>query len=332
MRKLLCLLLVLATAGTVSAEYAKMGTAGAQFLQIGVGSKYQGMGGSSVATVNDAYAMFWNPAGLVEIENWDVSLTNVNWLLDIDLNYVAIARRFEDVGVFGISATVLSVGEQEITTVAQQDGTGENYSATSYAIGLSFARRLTNRFSFGTSVKYIGEEIGQVNARGMAFDFGTMFQTGFNSLRIGMAITNMGGDMRFSGNGLRIAYDELNGEDQNAPVSAELWTNSYNLPLTFRLGMAYDMPMNANSVVTFAGQFDHPSDAEQRGALGTQVAFSQKFFLRGGYKINYDEESLAFGGGLVTGIGGDARVLIDYAWQNFGRLESTHRFSVGFTF
>ena len=57
-----------------------------------------------------------------------------------------------------------------------------------------------------------------------------------------------------------------------------------------------------------------------------------KYFLRGGYKINYDEESLSFGGGLSTSVTNSSRLVIDYSWQDFGRLESTQRFSIGFLF
>lgn len=335
MRKLLCLIVVVALAGSAGADDTKLGAAGAQFLKIGVGSKYQGMAEASVATVNDAYAMYWNPAGLVDVENWTVGFTAVEWLTDINLNYVAVARQFEGVGAFGASVTVLSAGEQEITTIAEQDGTGQYYSATSYAIGLSFARQLTNRFAFGATAKYVGEKIGKVDSRGVAFDFGTLLYTGYNSLRLGMSITNMGPDLKFSGSDLKIAYDynDDTETDVNADrVDAELRTNPYSLPLTFRVGLAYDFEFGSKSVVTLSGDFMHPNDHEQKGSIGAQYEFAEKFFLRSGYKINYDEETLAFGGGLVADIGGETSLVIDYAWQDFGRLESTQRFSIGFTF
>ena len=164
MKKILTVILVVLLARTASAEFSKVGSAGAQFLKIGVGSRYQGMGEASVATANDIYAMYWNPAGLVEIENSAVSFTNVNWVLDINLNYVGYAHYFEDIGVFGVSASVLSMDDQEITTFEEQEGTGEFYSAYSYAMGLSFARQLTNRFAFGLTAKYVGEKIGNVGS------------------------------------------------------------------------------------------------------------------------------------------------------------------------
>jgi hypothetical protein len=322
-KKLIVLLLVLSLAGTASAELSKTGSAGAQFLKIGVGSKYQGMGEASVASVNDVYAMYWNPAGLVEVENMAVSFTNVNWLLDIDLNYVAAAKYFEDVGVFGISAAILSMDDQEITTFVEEDGTGSYYSAASYAVGITYARQLTDRFAFGGTVKYIEERIHNERARGYAFDFGTLLYTGFRSLRLGMSISNMGPNMKFTWTDLDVRYNQ---------VSSQLKTTPYDLPMLFKVGLAYDFIFGPKSLVTLSADLRHPNDNIQQGNLGAQFAYDEKFFLRGGYKLNYDEESLSLGGGLIANVSSETRLYIDYAWQDFGRLEATHKFSVGFTF
>ncbi len=332
MKKMIWLLLLLALAATTSAEFSKVGSSGAQFLEIGVGSRYQGMGEASVAVANDVYSMYWNPAGLAHVENWVVGFTNVNWILDIDLNYFGMARYFEDVGVFGMSATVLSMDDQEITTFEEQEGTGDFYSATSYALGVSYARQLTNKLAFGGTIKYISERIHNENASSFAFDFGTLMHTGFNSLRLGMSISNLGPEMEFSGSDLDIRYDELEGEGSNSPISASVKTTPYDMPMAFRVGLAYDWELGSNAVMTVASEIKHPSDMHQQGSLGTELGFSDKFFVRAGYKFRYDEEGLTLGGGLTTNISNTSSLVIDYAWQDFGRLESTQRFSVGFTF
>jgi hypothetical protein len=334
LKTLLSLIIVLALALPTWAAGLKSGTAGAQFLRIGVGSRYQGMADVGVATAGDAYAAYWNPAGLAEVDNWSLVFTNVNWLLDIDLNYFAAARRFEDVGVFATSVTVLSAGDQEITTTALdgQDGTGQYYSISSYAVGFSFARQLTHRFAFGASVKYLGEKIGEVDSRGLALDFGTLLYTGFNSLRVGMSITNMGPDMKFTGTGLKIGYDDQNGTANNTPVDGELSAQPYNLPLAFRIGLAYDLDFGPNSLVTVSAQLMDPNDGRQKATFGAEFGYQEKYFLRGGYKFQHSEETLALGAGMITPLSGDTHLVIDYAWQDFGRLESAQRFSIGFTF
>jgi hypothetical protein len=331
-RKIATLLVISLMAGTGMAEISKVGTSGAQFLKIGVGSKYQAMGEASVAVTNDVYAAYWNPAGLAEIENTAIGFTNVNWILDINLNYIALAKYFEDVGVFGVSATVLSMDDQEIYTFEQQDGTGNSYSAVSYAVGVSFARQLTSRFSFGTTVKYVGERIHKEKSEGFAFDFGTLLYTGFRSLRLGMSISNMGPELKFTGPDLGVSYDPQNGAGANQPVGAELKTTPYDLPMTFRVGAAYDIDMSPNTILTLSGELKHPNDNIQQGAFGAEFGFSEKFFLRAGHKFNYEEEGLTVGGGLATSISNGTSLVIDYAWQDLGRLQTAQRFSVGFVF
>lgn len=331
-RILTTLVLIIAVSNTSWPATSRSGSSGAQFLKIGVGSRYQGLGEASVAVVNDVYSMFWNPAGLCEIENMAVSFTSVDWLLDINLNHAAIAQNFEGVGVFGISATILSMKDQEITTFQNQDGTGETYGASSYSVGLTFARQLTDRFAFGLTTKYLGEKIYNEQSVGFAFDFGTMLYTGFRSLRLGMNISNMGPELKFTGPDLTVPYDPLGGNGSNNAIGAELKTTPYDLPLTFRFGAAYDFEFANNSMFTVATEMKHPTDQNQQGSLGFEYAYAEKFFLRSGYKFNYDEEGLTLGGGLSTNISNGTKVHIDYAWQDFGRLNSTNRFSVGFTF
>ncbi len=315
-----------------AAETSKVGMAGAQFLKIGVGAKYQALGEASVAIANDAYSMFWNPAGLAEVEGTDFAFTSVDWLLDVKLNYFGAAKAFEGVGVIGVSATMLSMDDIEITTFDNPDGTGEFYTATSYAIGASYARQLTTQFSFGGSIKFLGEKIHNATANGVALDFGTLLYTGFRSLRVGMSMSNVGSDMTFGGSDLDVNYDDRDGEGNNPGVTAQLKATPYDLPLLFRMGLAYDVQFGPKSLVTFAGEFKHPNDNEQQGSLGMQYGYSERFFLRAGQKINYAEEGLTLGGGLSLPFGESSKLTLDYAWQDFGRLASAQRFSVGISF
>lgn len=332
MRTILTVILVLGLVGSASAELSKVGSAGAQFLKIGVGSRYQAMAEASVATANDVYAMYWNPAGLVEIERSAVAFTNVNWILDINLNYVGFAKAFEDIGTFGVAATVLSMGDQEITNFDHQDGTGTSYNAHSYAISLSYARQLTAKFAFGGTVKYVGESIHQERAQGFGFDFGTLLYTGFRSLRLGMSISNMGPELEFTGPDLNVSYDPQEGQGSNPDLGASLNTSPYDMPLMFRVGLAYDLVMGPKANLLLSTELKHPSDNVEQAAFGAELGYDDHFFLRGGYKLNYEEESFTVGGGLKATVNESTNLLIDYAWQDFGRLQSTQRFSVGFSF
>jgi hypothetical protein len=312
--------------GTVmAADFTKTGSVGAQFLKIAVGSRYQGMGEASVAMVDDAYSMYWNPAGLANIDGSHVTFTNVDWITDVTLNYVSLGTRVEDFGSIGLSAALMSMGDMEVTTIDVPDGTGEMFTASSFALTAGYARFLTNRLSFGVSIKYVYEKIYRETAGGIAFDFGTQLQTGYKSLRIGMNISNLGPEMEFSG-------PDLNSTVEDGEANGNIDVDAYDLPLTFRLGVAMDFLNTVDNRWTFAVEAKHPNDNDQQAALGTEYCFQQKYFLRAGYKVNYDEQGLTFGGGVRAPLSETNDLVIDYAWSDFGRLESVHRFSVGFRF
>jgi hypothetical protein len=222
--------------------------------------------------------------------------------------------------------------DQEITDLDNQNGSGYTYSASSYSFQASYARYLTANFSFGGSIKYIGEEIYREKASGFAFDFGTLLNTGLNSLRLGMSISNMGPEMKFDGPDLDVGYDIDPTDPHQADYNSGLKTEGYDLPMSFRIGMAYDVPFGAESNLMLAVEAKHPNDNEQQGAIGAEYDWQEKFFLRGGYKINYVEEGFSFGGGLKTPLGEETELCIDYAWVDYGRFESVHRFSASVSF
>ncbi len=323
------LALILLGAGLVpAADFSRTGSVGAQFLKIAVGSRYQGMGEASVAVVNDPYSLYWNPAGLANIDAHSISFTNVDWIAGISLNYVSFATRVENIGVVGLSATLMSTGDMEITTVEQPEGTGEMFSASSFALSGGFARYLTTRLSFGLSIKYVFEKIYNESASGLGFDVGTQLHTGWRTLRIGMNISNMGTSMRFSGPDLLTSLDIENGSTPNGTANID----SYELPLTFRLGMAYDLIDDPENRLTLAVEAKHPNDNEQQAGMGTEYGFRDSYFLRAGYKLNYEDQGLTLGAGVQTEVGERTLLVIDYAWSDFNYLESVHRFSIGFNF
>ncbi|MDD4050704.1 MAG: PorV/PorQ family protein [candidate division Zixibacteria bacterium] len=330
MRKLLSVIAIaVLLAGLVDgSDFTKTGSVGAQFLKIAVGSRYQGLGEASAALVNDAYSLYWNPAGLASIEGNAVTFTNVNWVSDVALNYVAIANQVGDYGVLGFSATLLTMGDMEITTVDQPEGTGESFGSSSFALTAGFGRNLTTRLAFGISIKYIYEKIYNESSGGVAFDFGTQLHTGLRSLRIGMNIANMGPELKFSGPDLIHSLNQEGGAVSNGAISVD----GYELPLTFRLGAAYDLITDLDNRWTLAAEAKHPNDNDQQLSVGSEYAYQQKYFLRGGYKLNYDEQGLTLGAGLRSRISEQTMLVLDYAWADFGRLESVHRFSIGFTF
>lgn len=313
-------------------EFSKVGTVGAQFLKIGMGARYVGMGEASVACVNDAYAMYWNPAGLTQLSQTNLSLTNVDWIMDVQLNHVTFGKPWGDYAAFGVSLTALNMGEMEVTTVENPEGTGETFNASSYSLSLGYARKFTDRFSVGISGKYIWERISEERASGFALDFGTLFYTGFRSLRLGMNIANLGPELKVDGPELGAYYNPQPGNPNYDDVKSKLAVDPYDLPLTFRIGLAYDLIETPESKLTVSLEAKHPNDNLQQVSFGGEYLWKELFSLRGGYKFNYEEEGFTFGSGVKLKAGEKTKLDINYAWADFSRLQSVHRFSLGFEF
>jgi long-subunit fatty acid transport protein len=313
-------------------EFSRVGAVGAQFLKIGMGARYVAMGEASVACVNDAYAMYWNPAALAEISSSNLSLTNVDWISDVQLNHASFGKSLGEYSAFGVSITALSMGDMEMTTVELPEGTGEMFTASSYALAVGYARKFTDRFSAGMSGKYIWERISEETASGFAFDFGTLFYTGLKSLRLGMNISNLGPEMKLEGPELDAYHNPQPNNPNYDNVKAKLTVDPYDLPLTFRFGMAYDLVDSPESKFTVTMEAKHPNDNVQQASFGGEYSWRETFSLRGGYKFNYEEEGLTLGGGMKISAGKNTKLDISYAWADFSRLSSVHRFSLGFEF
>ena len=115
-------------------------------------------------------------------------------------------------------------------------------------------------------------------------------------------------------------------------VKAKLFLDPYDLPLTFRIGAAYNLIDSPESKFTMSMEAKHPNDNVQQASFGGEYLWKETFSLRAGYKLNYEEEGLTLGGGMKIKAGKNTKLDISYAWADFSRLSSVHRFSLGFEF
>lgn len=329
MKKTLFIVLILTSLGI--SQYSNLGTAGAQFLQIPVGARAAGMGGAVAASINDASSLFWNPSGIVNIDHADIHFTNINWFDMFDLNAMAAVYNLEGFGSLGVSFTSFGTGKIEITTEKQPNGTGRYYDAQDIAAGLTYARRLTDRFNAGITVKYVYQRIWNETAGGIAFDIGTQYTLDFNNFTIAMSMTNFGADLRFDGPDLNVTLTR----DPNLPLSrlapGRLQTEDYPLPLHFQVGVAMDVYQN--EFMKFRAGIDvaHPNDNNERIHLGGEFSFFDRIFLRGGYKYNYDVEKYSFGAGANLPAG-DTWLKFDYSYSVYDILPDVQRISLGVRF
>ncbi len=328
MKRIVILLLVFC-AGTPLLAQGNLGQSGANFLQIAVDPRGASLGGALTALTNGAEALYWNPAGAAQVENTDLLLAHTDWFLDTKLAYGGIVHNLgQDLGSIGLSVTSFYMDDEEITTVFDQDGTGEYYSAGDIAIGATYARSLTSSFSFGITVKYVQEFIWNETADQVAFDVGSVYKAEFLNIRLGMAIRNVAGKLSFSGDDIdrKIAEEKAISTDNNPRI--ERLSKEFRLPQIFQMGVAFEPMEFESSTWLVMADVNVPSDNEQRITFATEYGLNNLAFLRAAYKMNYDIGEFSFGGGLALGMFGAASRL-DYAFAEHGVLGDVHRFALG---
>ena len=331
-------ILTLLIAGSASAQkVSKVGTTAAEFLQIGVGARATATGGAFVAAVDDASALYWNPAGLAHVMGGEVLVTHSEWLADVNFDYLGATLTAGDLGTFGVSVTMLTVPDMIVRTEDRQEGTGETFGASDLAIGLSAGRAITDRFSLGFTAKFIRQQIWHASATGFAVDLGTQFRTDFfGGLTIGAALYNFGTDMRMGGRDLRTFVDpDPTQLGNNERVPANFETGAWSLPLNFQIGVSM-RPLNTRAHrLTVSADALHPSSNYESLNVGAEYAFQNRLFLRGGVQSIFLDD---VEGGLAAGIGARAPlfyggdVKIDYAYRTAGRLDGVHVVGLNVTF
>jgi len=305
----------------------KVGQSLMQFLKLEIGARPVAMGGAFSAMTGDVSCLFWNPSGLAELNGKSAFFSHTTWIADIGYNAAAVGVNFGDWGTFGISALVMDYGTFYRTVVdpslSNWDGYREEgtFTVSEYAIGLGYARRISERFSVGGQVKFVYQNLGTSTVydyvgtsfessreepnrtTAVAFDLGTVYYFGLKSLRFAMAMQNF---------------------------------SNIQTPLTFRLGVGMNImdlwsESDPDHSLDITVDALHPRDFSERLSVGAEYKFAHLLALRMGYKLNYDERDLTFGAGVTPKIG-STQLAIDYSYTRFGVFNAVHNFSLTISF
>jgi hypothetical protein len=345
MRKVFIISMVLLCgfAGIAQAQTSdRAGSIGAVFLKMDMSPRTAALGRAAVGISDDISGIFLNPVAIAHIEGNQVFFSEMEYMVDMR----ALAGVFSFPlpkhmgGRAAVHYTGFFSGDMKKTTATDIDGemTDENFSWNEFAIGVTYARAFTDKFSIGMGAKYVRTDVADFSAQTVAFDVGTMYKTGFRNLRMGMSTTNFGPDMKFHGK-----YD-------NTYISS-IWQvrlseeyGYYALPISFQVGIADEVYTAENMRVTAALDYSHPNDLAERVHIGAEFAYDEMFFIRGGFFMDMDKSDipdpvnpddtaldrfneLRFGAGVKL-----SNFNVDYAWQDLEDLESVHRIGVSAAF
>ncbi len=321
---------------TVSPQ-VKLAQTGFGFLSVSTDARATGMGEAVTTVGGTATSMFYNAAGIADMTSLvQAGVSQMTWIADIKYfsGAVAFAPFQGEYGVIGLDFTRVNYGEFKFTSVANNEqgfvdlnGYPEPYS---YALKLVYGKKLSQEFSVGGRIKYAYQNLGnslvpvynqvirdsvlttdttyqvkEYSLDVLAFDFGTIYKTGYKSLAFGMSISNFSRE---------IAYEREN----------------FQLPLTFRFGVSMNLidfvpSMADHSAFILSIDAVHPRSYSEYLNIGGEYVFMNMLALRVGYVTKQDDYGLTFGLGINK-----FGFAFDYSYISHEILNNVQRFSVSF--
>lgn len=306
MRRILHILLILVPAIGFG-QYERPGSTDAQFLKIGVSARGVALGDAYIAAVHGAEATYYNSAALPWLRNADVVFTHNQWFAGIKHEFGAGAMNFGELGTVGLSFTALYTDEMKVTTPLQPEGTGETFYAGNYRMGLSYARFLTDRVTFGLTLSYITMSLYKDFATSaVSVDIATQYVSDFRGFRFAMQISNFGSNIQYV-------------------------NESYPLPTNFTFGLSMNAVEAEDQKVLVAFSAVKPNEGKPLGQVGAEWNYQEMLFLRAGYRLNHAVATYSFGSGVQFDVTGYA-IRFDYSYSNFLLLGAAHRVGIGVGF
>lgn len=335
LKKLLIFFLILTT--NVFAQTARKYSN--EFLNIGVDAAAFGMGNAVVAISDDVNSGYWNPAGLLAIEDYQGSLMHAEYFAGIGkYDYAGFAMPIDDYSALGINLIRFGV-DDILNTTELIDANGnidynriQLFSAADYALTFSYARQLNNpNLKVGFNTKIIHRIIGKfASSWGFGLDAGIQFEN--NSWKFGV----MARDITTTFNSWSINKSEFEkiknaipGENQELPETTEL-----TLP-KLQIGVAKEFEFNRDLILTteldINTRFTKTNDIISSKIIsidpsfGFQLSYINLVYLRGGVS-NFQNETQFDGSKSISiqpnfGVGFKYRgIQIDYALSNIGNV------------
>jgi len=345
---LIGILCILFFSSSQAQEPYRSGTTGGNFLEIGYGSAGIAMGDAYVSMVQDISSIYWNPAGLGYMQGSEFQIMHQPWLADIGMSLIGLGYVQPQWGTFALGFIYIGYGEEEVTSMLMQEGTGEKFDGLDFCVSFSYGRKLAQWFSFGATGKYISSRIWHENASATAFDLGAMVNTSFLSwtgrqedgLTIGMSISNYGTKLQYDGIDLKRPIDEAPEEAGNFEfVPARYETQEWELPLIFRIGVSAHPILTSKHRFTVAIDALHPNNNSEYLNLGGEYSLTipgfGAFIMRTGYKGLYMVDSQygwTVGFGLLFNYLNNRAFKVDYAYRDLGMLGKLHAYTLSLTF
>jgi hypothetical protein len=321
----------------------RQGEAGAYELLMMPYARSAGLSAMTSSLVTGVEAMHVNVAGMSRINKTEVLIGNSIYLqgTGINTNAFGLTQRVGKGGAFGFSLMALDFGDIPVTTTAQPEGTGADYSPSFFNLAFGYSNTFENKVSVGVLFRAISESISNVSAFGFGIDAGVQYVTGEKeNFKFGISLRNIGSRMRFGGEGLSVQRPRPGRGEY--PLTYETRPEGFELPSLLNLGMSYDIYFGAAHRFTVLGHFTAHSFSQDQVGGGFEYALKDFFMLRGAYRYEFgssDEITAPIETGLSAGVAVQvplsktnkkSRLGIEYAYRQTRIWNGTHNFGVRF--
>lgn len=308
-----------------------------EFMNIGVDAASLGMGGAVVASTKDINSGYWNPAGLVNLQDSAIALMYSNYFANIaNYNYIAFAMPLDNRTAIGISMIRFGVDDiLDTTKLIDQQG-NINYdrinlfSAADYGFTFSYARKLPiSGLNYGVNAKIIRRIIGDfASSWGFGLDLGIQFKS--KNWEFGIMtrdITTTFNSWTFDDDRLQDIQNAIPGENQEEPEPNEITLPKLQIGAAKTFVFDYDYTLKTE--IDLICRFEQNNDLISTSLVSISPAFGFEFgyvdllYLRGGIG-NFQNElqldsskSLTFQPNLGIGFNYEG-ISVDYAITDIG--------------
>ena len=308
-----------------------------EFMNIGVDAAGLSMSGAVVASTSDINSGYWNPAGLVNLDDSAVALMHSSYFANIaNYNYVAFAMPLDDKSAIGLSVIRFGVDDILDTTLLIDQQGNINYdrislfSAVDYGFTFSYARELpVSGLNYGVNVKIIRRIIGEfASSWGFGLDFGIQFKS--KNWEFGIMtrdITTTFNSWTFDDERLQDIQNAIPGQNQEEPESTEITLPKLQIGVAKTFVFDYDYSLKTE--IDLICRFEQNNDLISTSFVSISPVFGFEFgyidllYLRGGIgnfqnELQFDNsKSLTFQPNL--GIGFNYKgISVDYAITDIG--------------
>jgi hypothetical protein len=308
-----------------------------EFLNIGVDASALGMSNAVVASSNDVNSGYWNPAGLVHLEDSEIAIMHSSYFANIaNYNYIAFAMPLDDRSAVGLSFIRFGVDDiLDTTKLIDQQGV-INYdrinlfSAADYALIFSYAKKLPiTGLNYGVNAKVIRRIIGDfASSWGFGLDVGIQFES--NDWKFGLMardITTTFNAWAIDADRLQDIKDAIPGQNQEEPEATELTLPKLQLGMSKLFTFNYDYTLRTE--IDLICRFEENNDVISSSfvsinpALGLEFGYTDLVFFRAGIgnfqnELQLDNSSpLTFQPNFGVGFKYNG-IFLDYAFTDIG--------------